>query len=401
MQNRLGRLASQAWSPAYFLASVGAGGLSVSFFMYLMFWVPHAGRPVPVFEDVVAAFLSGALIFRGAIVVGVIGIAVFAAMNIVLLVWNLSQLRSFHAHGHIHSLRKTNGHSQELALPLALAMSVNTLFVIGLVFVPGLWANVEYLFPLSIIAFALIGVLALRLLGQFLVRVVVRGDFDMKANSGFAQMLPAFAFAMIGVGLSAPAAMSANAGIAGLSLVLSTFFLISSFLLAAIALVHGTYVIWRDGVSVEQSPTLLIVVPMVTVLGILMLRQDHGMHVHFGRAESAGELFVFLTSLLAIQIGFLLVGTAVLKSVGYIARFVTGSDASVGSYALICPGVALSVLLQFWINKGLVGAGLVDKFGAIYWMLTGVALALQFAMILLLLVLNRKHFSSAPQPVAA
>ena len=33
------------YSPLYFLAALGAGGLMVTFFMYLMFWVPHPGRP--------------------------------------------------------------------------------------------------------------------------------------------------------------------------------------------------------------------------------------------------------------------------------------------------------------------------------------------------------------------
>ena len=44
-------LAANRYSPLYFLASVGAGGLTVTFFMWLMFWVPHTGRPVPIFED--------------------------------------------------------------------------------------------------------------------------------------------------------------------------------------------------------------------------------------------------------------------------------------------------------------------------------------------------------------
>ena len=37
---------------------------------------------------------------------------------------------------------------------------------------------------------------------------------------------------------------------------------------------------------------------------------------------------------------------------------------------LICPGVALAAMQQFFINKGLVGIGLIDKFRAIYWLLT-------------------------------
>ena len=46
--------AAEKYSPLYFLASVGAGGLAVTFFMYLMFWVPHNGRPVATFDDILA-----------------------------------------------------------------------------------------------------------------------------------------------------------------------------------------------------------------------------------------------------------------------------------------------------------------------------------------------------------
>ena len=40
--------------------------------------------------------------------------------------------------------------SQLMALPLALAMSVNVAFVAGAVFVPGLWGVREMLFPLAL-----------------------------------------------------------------------------------------------------------------------------------------------------------------------------------------------------------------------------------------------------------
>jgi len=54
--------------------------------------------------------------------------------------------------------------------------------------------------------------------------------------------------------------------------------------------------------------------------------------------------------------------------------------------------VALNVMLFFWINKGLVGAGLIAKFGIAYWGLTAIAIALQLAMIWLVFHLNRRHF---------
>ncbi len=38
---------ADSYSPLYFLAARGAGGLTVTFFMYLMFWVPIRDRPCP------------------------------------------------------------------------------------------------------------------------------------------------------------------------------------------------------------------------------------------------------------------------------------------------------------------------------------------------------------------
>ena len=55
-------------------------------------------------------------------------------------------------------------------------------------------------------------------------------------------------------------------------------------------------------------------------------------------------------------------------------------------------GVALNVMMHFWINKGLVGAGLIAKFGVAYWSFTALALLSQVAMITLVFYLNRQHF---------
>jgi hypothetical protein len=54
-------------------------------------------------------------------------------------------------------------------------------------------------------------------------------------------------------------------------------------------------------------------------------------------------------------------------------------------------------MIQFFVNKGLVGAGVIDKFGTSYLILTVIALAFQAAMIVLVLRLNRQHFSAMPE----
>ncbi len=388
------------YSPLYFLASVGAGGLTVSFFMWLMFWVPHPGQSVPVFEDIARAAATGSPAMIGMIAAAVAGIAVFAFLNLRSLVWNIRELRHWTgSEGHT-KLATTNAETQLLTLPLALAMSVNVGFVLGLVFVPGLWGIVEYLFPLAMIAFLAIGALALRMIGRFVGRVLTEGGFNCAANNSFAQMLPAFALAMVGVGLAAPAAMSGSVAISGISIVLSTFFFMASALIAVVALILGLRSMMENGANIETAPTLMIVMPLLTVLGILLLRQSHGLHVHFDSHAAPGEMLTMLTRLLSVQVLFGLFGLTILARQGYAKRFLFGAENSPGAYALVCPGVGLAVMMQFWLNKGLVEAGLLAKFGAAYWGISALALASQFAMVWLVLHLNRRHFGVAPTAAA-
>ncbi|WP_146346182.1 TsoY family (seleno)protein [Phaeobacter marinintestinus] len=389
---------ADSYSPLYFLASLGAGGLAVTFFMYLMFWVPHKGRPVPIFEDIMTVFETGSMPLKSAALLAMIGIAVFAFLNIKYLIWNFSALAAFKKTDAYTKLRASNAETTLLAAPLATAMTVNALFIVGLVFVPGLWSVVEYLFPLALVAFLAIGVWAFSTIADFLGRVLTKGGvFDVTANNSFAQLLPAFAVAMVGVGLAAPAAMSTNTVTVGVSLVLSTFFGFTAIVYTVVAAITAFNSMLHHGTAKEAGPTLMVIVPILTVLGILFLRQNHGLHVGFDAHVTAGETMVFLARLLTVQVIFLLLGMLVLRRQGYFTDFVFGSKTSPGSYALVCPGVALSVMIQFFVNKGLVGAGVIDKFGTSYWILTIIALAFQGAMIALVLRLNRQHFSAMPE----
>jgi len=385
---------ADTWSPLYFLASLGAGGLAVTFFMYLMFWVPHPGQPVPVFEDIAGAFATGGLPLRAAILVAVTGIAGFAFLNIKLLIWNLARLAEFRRTEAFDRLTRTNGETQLLAMPLALAMTVNAGFILGLVFVPGLWGVVEYLFPLAMIAFALIAGLAFRRIGAFLGRVLSEGGgFDVTANNSFAQLLPAFALSMTAVGMAAPAAMSTVPLTVGVSLVLSIALGTIAALYALVAAIVAFGSMLQHGTAKESAPTLMVVVPILTILGIMMLRQEHGLHTTFDAHGGVADSLLLTTSILAVQGVFLALGLLVLRRQGYGAAYLRGDGASAGSYALVCPGVAVSVMLHFWINKGLVGAGLIAKFGVAFWALTAVAVAAQVAMIVLVFALNRRHFA--------
>lgn len=391
---------SDTYSPMYFLSSLGAGGLSVSFFMWLMFWVPHPGRTVPIFEDILSAFQSGNAARQMMILGAWAGIALFVVLNLKSLIWNLNHFRVWTRTEGYRTFLKTNAQSQLLALPLALAMSVNGLFIAGLVFVPGLWSVVEYLFPLAMAAFVAIAVLAFRLYGGFLGRIKVEGGFNHAANNSFGQILPAFAFAMIGVGMAAPAAMSASPTVVGLSIVASTFLMITSALIAGVAMILGIRSMLDHGTNAETAPTLMILIPLMTILGILMMRQSHGLGVQFESHTSDAETFLFLARMISVQLVFALFGGLILARHHYGKRFLWGRETSVMTYALVCPGVGFVVLMQFFIHKGLVAVHLLDKFSPAYWALIALTLAVQAAMIVLVLVLNRRHFGT-PRGLAA
>ena len=152
---------------------------------------------------------------RVMIVLAAAGIAFYAFLNLKYLAWNLVRFRQWKGTSAYEGLSSSNAETQVLAMPLALAMSVNVCFILGMVFVPGLWSVVEYLFPLALAAFLAIGFMAFRMIGRFMGRVLAFGGFSCVANNSFAQALPAFALAMIGVGLAAPAGLSATPLVAG------------------------------------------------------------------------------------------------------------------------------------------------------------------------------------------
>jgi len=370
------------YTPQYFLAALGAGGLAVSFFMYLLWMTPHDGSPIPHFASLSTDFATAGLALQGLMAVAIAGIAFFAIWHVRLMAWNLGRYTAWRRTPAFARFREGNMESQLMALPLALAMSVNVAFILGAVFVPGLWGVREALFPLALAAFAGIGILAFRIYLAFISRVLVEGGYECAKSNNLGQMIAVFAFAMIGVGFSASAAMSAVPATAAIGFVGASFFLATAIVLGAIKLVLGF--------RAETTPTLWIVIPLLTVIGIGIYRLKMSLAHQFGVPVSEGEIFALLSAFLGIQLLFGLIGWAVMQRVGYFGRWVNGPEKSPGAFALVCPGVALFVFGNFMINPGLVGIGVVAPFslayGALYLPLIGV----QIATIWLFVKLTRK-----------
>lgn len=389
-------LKREQFSPLYFLSSLGAGGLAVSFFMYLMWMTPHKGQPIPSFSTLVPAFQNGSLAMQALIVIAALSILFFSFTHVRTLVWNFRQYRAWRETDAFAKFVKTNAESQLMAIPLSLAMTVNVAFIVGAVFVPNLWEVAEYLFPFALLAFAAIGVYAFRIFLDFFGRVLTVGGFTCAKNNSFGQMLSVFAFAMIGVGFSASAAMTHNKLLSAIAFMGTALFIMAAIIFGAMMLVMGFRAMMENAAEKETSPTLWIIIPFITVVGIALFRLNMALAHNFGVEWAPGSVFAFLTFLFAIQLAFGLLGYAVMRRFGYFEHFVSGPQKSPGSFALICPGVALFVFANFVINPGLVGLGVLSKFSIAYFVLYAPLVALQLKTIQVYFRLNGKLLAGEP-----
>ncbi len=378
------------WSPLHFLAALGAGGIVVSFFMYLLFWIPHPEQPIPVFNDWFSLLQTAGPGVQGMIITALGGILLFGWLHFYLLYLNFKQYHQFKADGGVEKITGSNAHTQLMAIPLTIAMSVNAGFVIAAVFVPGLWGIIEWLFPVSMLLFVILGIWASRIYLSFFSHALHHGSFDNTANNSLAQLLPSFAFVMIGVGLSAPAAMSHNEVVIAISYLLTVFFITGALLLGLIKLIIGFNDMFKEGVSRASLPTLWVIIPILTTAGIAAMRLSHGLYsLELGQGASN---YILLVVIFSLQIMFALMGWAVMKRMNYFQAVFKREENSPVTFALICPGVALVVMGHFVLNKVVLASGIISKFGAFYMSFSFLLIVLQLLTAWLLLRLVSDHF---------
>lgn len=361
-------LLKKKYSPMYFLAALGAGGLSVSFFMYLMFLVPHPNTPMATYDQVFPALLKGDWL-SFIIAFALVFILAFAALHFKLLFWNIKQFKAFKRTESYDVLVNSNAEVTLMAVPLTFAMTINVCFVIGAVFVPGLWSIVEYLFPGAILGFAVAGYFAIKIFMEYFSRLLTTGDFDFTKNNNLSQMISIFAFSMIAVGFAAPGAMSHNIAVNAIGIFCSIFFAAISIMLIVIKLILGFKNMFEHGIGNEASPSLWIMIPILTLLGITFIRIGFGLNHHFEHPLHNASLFTWTSLILALQLIFGMLGFFVMRRIGYFEEFIHGEKKSPGSFALICPGVAFMVFGFFFVNMGLTFNGVVSKYSVGYFIL--------------------------------
>lgn len=394
----------EKYSPLYFLAALGFGGMSVFFFMAFMHITPHPDTPMPTFESIQDAWATGGAFMKSSIAIGYVGMIAMFITHLSLLAWNFREFSQFRRTEAYETLKSTNAEVTLMAIPLTLGMTVNGMFVAAMALIPGLWDIIENLMPLALLAYGSVGVLALVIMSTYLKRVIA-GGFDFKANGGLNQLLSAFAFTMVTVGFAAPAAMSGNKSVVMFALLGSLFFGSIAVLLFVVFLPLGVMSMMRYGLSLQNSATLWLAVPISTLFAITLLRLRHGLQTletfspdYDGAAHPKSSILVLvmLAATIAFQMTFLGLGHMVMRANGFYDQYVLGREtASPAAFTLVCPGVGLSVLSMFALHVGLVSNGIVEKFSTTYYVLVAVIVTIAAITLWLAVTLFRNQLSKS------
>lgn len=380
----------EKFNPMCFLAALGAGGLSVSFFMYLMFLVPHEGVPLATFDFIFPELMKGTWL-SFVIAFALVFIIAFAYFHFKLLIWSTKQFNIYKKSDSYKALLGTNAEITLMTIPLTYAMTINVFFVLGAVFVPKLWSVVEFMFPFAIIGFMATGYFALKILFNYFSRLLTAGDFDFTKNNNLSQMISIFALSMVAVGFAAPGAMSQNLVVNAIGIFGAIFFGSFAILLIIIKMTLGFNNMFEKGISVEASPSLWIIIPILTLLGIMMIRVSFGLDHNFDSHMSKSSLFTLSSTILSLQILFGILGYKVMKMNNYFEKFVySDENKSSVAFALICPGVAFMVFGMFFINLGLTYNEVVTKYSIAYFILMLPFVYVQFKTIQVFFVLKKK-----------
>jgi hypothetical protein len=379
------------YSPLYFLASLGPGGMAVSFYMYIFFMLPHAPIPLATADHIFPAIARGDL-YSWLIALDLLFILGLAFLHFRLLFWNIREYGLFKQTAAFEKLKNSNNEVVLMAIPLTYAMTINVCLVLGAALVPGLWGHIELLFPFALLGFLAVGIYAMRLFLEYGARIIVQKGFDFVNNNNLSQMISIFAFVMIGVGFAGPGAMSHTKVISALALFLSVFFSTISISLIILKITIGFKSILEHGVSKEASVSLWIMIPILTLLGISFIRYAFGFAHNFDHSNQVpgSLLFLLTSSVVSLQIMFGLLGYYTMKNLNYFDEFIHGDIKSVTSYAIVCPGVAFVVFGFFFIHYALVTNQLLTKFSIAYFAILAPFVYIQMKTIQIMFKLNKK-----------
>lgn len=331
------------FNPLNFLASLGAGGISVAPFVYFQYVIPH-GKGLTNLTQVLAQASSGIekSIFGFMIAIMV----VFATIHLSL---SVKQLTKFFAWRRTSDFKAYIADPQRnttiMAVFTSIAMTFNVFIGVIRFFVPAMQNNFQALMLPALIAWALLWFLLMRTEINIL-KSAFEKDFDISKIS-FGWLMQPFALGMITVSGTGIAAMAHSPNIAHTAAFMSLISGTMGVFLLMVKLIsifksHFT----MKGVPERQFlPSFLIVVPITTIYAIALFRIGHYLEHQFDFHFSS-----FYTLAIAIPFAFqswyFAFGLTLLKD--YFKKDFFRKEYYVSLWALICPFVGYAVLGTFF-----------------------------------------------------
>ena len=334
------------FSPLRFLASLGAGGIAVMPFAFFQYTHPHEKGLITLSQVGHGSLpLAKELLFYG--LEGVM--IVFALLHFFLTGLFLKQLFAWRRTAAYRTFMSDPLKNAGILAPfVSIGMSFNV--VIGAVrfLVPALSQNLQALMLPALVAWGILWFALLRteikLLGASFAT-----SFDVsKINFGW--LLHPFALGMITVTGTGIAALSKTPSIAHIA----AFMSIVTGSMGLFLLMVKTIAIFKSHFSApglpekQFLPSLLIVVPNITLFAISGFRLVHymehqlGAHIHW-----LGQAIILLS--FAFEVWYMAFGLYLLKS--YFRKHLFNAEFHVSQWGLICPFVAFAVLGSFFYKS--------------------------------------------------
>ena len=335
-------MTKKQFSPLLFLASLGAGGISVIPFALLQYTHPHGKGLINLshINHHNLSFLQGVYFYS---LEGVM--VLFSLLHIGLSIYFIPKLFKWLKTQQFKDMQADPLKNSALLTPfISLVMTMNVFIGPIRFFIPYLSQNLQsFMLP----AFLLWSVIWIALIATDikLLKISFVNNFDI-TKIHFGWLLHPFALAMLTVTGTGIAAMGENPTIAHSAAFLSfvsgtmAFFL---FVVKLITLFKSHFE--AKGLPDKQFlPSMLSVIPIVTLFAISGFRIVHYFE-HHHHIQLNGFSFFIVMIAYTFEVWYLLFGIVMLKD--YIKKDFFKKEYYLSQWALVCPFVAFAVLSSF------------------------------------------------------
>ncbi len=331
---------TNVFNPMAFLASLGAGGIAVAFFAFLNYTIPH-GKGLITFAKMHATVSGPIEILYSTFE---IGMAVFIVLHLVLSAYFFIKIIPWFKTADFKEMLRNPLTNSALVTPfISLAMTMNVFIGSVRYFWPLMSDNFQAMMLPGLVAWSIMW-LALLLTEIKLLKISFINGFDIN-KIHFGWLLHPFALGMMSVTGAGIAALSANkpiADTAAFMLLITMTMGLFLLLVKSVALFKGHFA--KEGLPEKQFlPSLLIIVPNVTLYAITIFRMGHYLEHHYD-AHLGSFFMIIMTTAFAFEVWYMMFGLSMLKD--YVRKHLK-SEFHLSQWGLICPFVALSVLGAF------------------------------------------------------